>query len=94
MNDLLARAARLVAVAHTRFPGKVEHHFSCGAIKPPQGCDCGANELNEALNIITKLYGQVGNKWVPTEAALQAEIDALNEVWQARDPKWTPDPKE
>lgn len=79
MNDLLRRVVRLVVVAHTRYPGITPHHWTCASERSPdEDCDCGADILNESMDLLKDTLKASGEpQWHPTEKELQEELDAL-----------------
>ena len=83
MDDTLLRAVRLAVAANSRFPGITPHHWTCASERGPgEDCDCGADHLNESLELLSKaLFESTGRKqpWYPTGEELTQEINELTE---------------
>jgi hypothetical protein len=78
MNETLMRAVRLVLAAYLRYPGTTPHHYTCEKGKPGKGCNCGANDLNEAMRLLARALVTTGEDLPQaTPEQVTAEIDIL-----------------
>jgi hypothetical protein len=81
MDETLLRAARLVVAANSRFIGVVQHHSLCATEKDDKAaCDCGSDNLNEALGILAKAHFESTGKarpWYPTDEEFNAEMSEV-----------------
>lgn len=81
-DNRLLRAARVVAAANLLYLGYAHHHHTCASERgPEEDCDCGADNFNEAMGILTRAVKD--QPWNPTPKELEAAIDALLEEEQS-----------
>jgi len=86
------QTAHVVDAANSRYLKGVQHHGSCvsndipsGVVttkdSPWLGCDCGATEFSEALQLLAKMCAaeRGGTQWFATREELQTEMERIEQ---------------